>query len=686
MKLQNRRIRVLALIFLLVMVLWGATLSIGASLQQLSPTEQQQTIDALVQQRFQETAQALQQIAATQTINAAFNQALTATAAFQLTLDASFNRAMTATAAPLFTKQAATGQALEQTSIALNTQDAATAQAITTAESYQATVAAQEDLHRILTGNLAPLNYGNVGQAAILLRITGLNNPALSDNGYGLVYGRFDTPSQDGYISFIDLQTGYRNDITPINSRPLSIILSPDASLVSAYSEDQVLRVYRTADTQQSPVMMIPQINLESMAFSPDNAYLAATVCNGAGRGSCGVTVWSVRDSKSVVTLRPPSGLDFEGVIKFSPDGSLLAIGACERDSYLSTCWQAYSEIVEVPSWGVRTTVKQGNRHMGSYPIAFAFNPAIPQISTFDLPYFQAALTYWYGSTAISPDGFLRAVTSENGLDMSRNAGYGGYFASITGVHGSQIVFRSDSKAILVADSNGVQIVGIYRGDSTPLPTPTLSPSPFHVTAGALPANCILHTIDKGEYISSIAEAYGIGMDNLLAVNGLDEGSATFLQIGDVLIVPLEGCSLIEQVQATKEAAITTNTPAPTGQLSTSPTVNPTATVPSTATNAQVEIVRVLSPGDINAEGVEVRNNGAVVDLTGWKLSNNSGDSYTFPQQRLFTGSVLTVYTRVGTDTPTVKFWGWDTSLFYSGTIIVLTGAAGNVQSTYVVP
>ena len=148
MNQQNRRVRVSALIFLLVIALWSATLSVGASLQQLNPTDQQQTIDASVQQRFQQTAQAQQQIGATQTINAAFNQALTATAAFQLTLDASFNRAMTATAAPLFTKQAATGQALEQTSIALNTQDAATAQAITTAESYQATVAAQEDLHR----------------------------------------------------------------------------------------------------------------------------------------------------------------------------------------------------------------------------------------------------------------------------------------------------------------------------------------------------------------------------------------------------------------------------------------------------------------------------------------------------------------------------------------------------------
>ncbi len=237
--------------------------------------------------------------------------------------------------------------------------------------------------------------------------------------------------------------------------------------------------------------------------------------------------------------------------------------------------------------------------------------------------------------------------------------------------------------------------------NGTTIPAPTIDPSligqsvDLQGTATALPPNCILHTIEEGEFPSSIAEQYGANLDDLMAVNGLDEESATFLQIGDVLIVPLEGCSLIQQAQASAEAtqeptAAPTDTPA--AHASASPTVIPsatpipTATLPPTATNAQVEIVRVLSPGDINAEGVDIRNNGAVVDLTGWKLSNNSGVSYTFPQQRLFTGSVLTVYTRVGTDTPTAKFWGLDTALWSSGATLTLTDGDGRAQSTYIVP
>ncbi len=248
---------------------------------------------------------------------------------------------------------------------------------------------------------------------------------------------------------------------------------------------------------------------------------------------------------------------------------------------------------------------------------------------------------------------------------------------------------------------------GLLEGlDGTIAAAPTIDPALFgedntlQLTATALPANCILYTIKDGDTPFGIATDYGIDGNDLMGVNGLDDESASLLQIGQVLIVPLPGCSLPTTVaaiqsQATEEAtlAATSSGPSPVpATLSVTPTLRPTAsntptaTLPPTATNAQVEIVRVLSPADINAEGVDVRNNGAVVDLTGWKLTTSSGTVYTFPQQRLFTGSVLTVYTRVGTDTPTAKFWGLDTALWTKGATLTLTDAAGHTQSTYIVP
>jgi LysM repeat protein len=249
---------------------------------------------------------------------------------------------------------------------------------------------------------------------------------------------------------------------------------------------------------------------------------------------------------------------------------------------------------------------------------------------------------------------------------------------------------------------------GLLEGlNGTVAAAPTIDPSVFgsdntlQETATALPANCILYTIKDGDTPFGIATEYNIDGNDLMAVNGLDDETASLLQIGQVIIVPLPGCSLPTAVAATQSVATEEPTTAPTNTsgpspipatLSATPTLKPTvsntptATLPPTATNAQVEIVRVLSPGDINAEGVDVRNNGAVVDLTGWKLSTSSGTVYTFPQQRLFTGSVLTVYTRVGTDTPTAKFWGLDTALWTKGATLTLTDAAGHTQSTYIVP
>lgn len=79
---------------------------------QIDPTQQQQTIEAIIAERFTQTAVVQQQLGMTQTAEAATLFAPTLTAAFIATVDAAFNQALTATAAPLAT---ATAEALGQT-------------------------------------------------------------------------------------------------------------------------------------------------------------------------------------------------------------------------------------------------------------------------------------------------------------------------------------------------------------------------------------------------------------------------------------------------------------------------------------------------------------------------------------------------------------------------------------------
>ncbi len=244
------------------------------------------------------------------------------------------------------------------------------------------------------------------------------------------------------------------------------------------------------------------------------------------------------------------------------------------------------------------------------------------------------------------------------------------------------------------------------EADETAAVGPTLDPTllgadaALQETVTALPENCILHTIGEGDTPFAIAEIYGASGFDLLEVNGLDDVAATQLQIGDVLIVPLEGCTLtaadLATADSTDEAGAETTaftaadgTDEATAEATSdtteeaAPTARPTITLPPTAVNAQVTIVQVISPGDITSEAVEIRNTGGVVDMTGWVLTDSDGNEYTFSEQRLFTNGAVTVYTRTGTDTPIARYWGRSQAVFGDdGDTVTLFNTSGEAQSS----
>lgn len=224
----------------------------------------------------------------------------------------------------------------------------------------------------------------------------------------------------------------------------------------------------------------------------------------------------------------------------------------------------------------------------------------------------------------------------------------------------------------------------------------------------ALPDGCITHVLASGESPAFLAVTYGTDVNSILLANGLDEESARFLQIGQELIVPLEGCPLDRFVA---EAALTqtavalapTATLAPdqdtegegtqvanaggtSDQTTVTPSVTPTITLAPTATNAQVEIREIFAAGDLTAEAVILFNNGRSVDLAGWTLSDLDGNEYVFPEMRLFNDSSIELLTRAGTDLPYTKYWGRSEAIWQPGDVATLRDAAGNIQSIYRIP
>jgi LysM repeat protein len=211
-----------------------------------------------------------------------------------------------------------------------------------------------------------------------------------------------------------------------------------------------------------------------------------------------------------------------------------------------------------------------------------------------------------------------------------------------------------------------------------PIPTNAPSPGPGESTeapeaAEAADDGCIYHVVESGDVIIAIAQQYGVFPGDILTANNLTPDD--LLQIGDVLTIPVEGCAALVTPSPTPEP---TNTPF---QLT---RVAATVTLPPTAINAQVTITSVLNPGDVNNEAVELRNDGSVLNLQGWTLTNGE-ETFRFPEARMQPGSRVRIFTRQGPNTPAALYWGRDTAAWTEGDTLTLADDTGGIQATFTI-
>ncbi|MBX3065537.1 MAG: lamin tail domain-containing protein [Anaerolineae bacterium] len=179
------------------------------------------------------------------------------------------------------------------------------------------------------------------------------------------------------------------------------------------------------------------------------------------------------------------------------------------------------------------------------------------------------------------------------------------------------------------------------------------------------PSGCPTYTLQAGDVPSRIAQQFGVSTDDLLEANDLTEEDAVRLQIGQVLIIPVDGCGL----DGTDSAE-----PTATSTRVVLPTQPPTATLAPTASDAKLEVMGVISPGDITEEGIDIRNvSGDVINIEGWTLSDASGKTFTFPNFQMFGGRRVIVYTRAGDNTPAALFWGLSSAVWgnLEGTVTI---------------
>jgi hypothetical protein len=124
---------------------------------------------------------------------------------------------------------------------------------------------------------------------------------------------------------------------------------------------------------------------------------------------------------------------------------------------------------------------------------------------------------------------------------------------------------------------------------------------------------------------------------------------------------------------------------------STSPENVPTAALsaptPALQTDIPIEIVSVTGAGTLGSEVVLIRYGGAEpVALTGWRLTDSQGNSFTFPSLTLYEGGAVQVNSTSGSDTVVNLFWGRSEPVWESGDVASLFDAQGNLRALYRIP
>lgn len=233
----------------------------------------------------------------------------------------------------------------------------------------------------------------------------------------------------------------------------------------------------------------------------------------------------------------------------------------------------------------------------------------------------------------------------------------------------------SSDQVDLPADIAGAGSESVATVDAARLGAVDAALSTPTVEAGGefLSDNCKFYTVQGGDTPFGIAERWGANPYLLLEVNNLTLETATNLQIGDRLIVPLPGCNVEGQIIETGGTTSTANSAA-------------SAIATSTPSQVAIEIASVEAIGDITAEGIRLRNTGGEINISGWTLDDADGNTYTFPGLLLFTDAVIAIYSRSGASTEGALFWGSDQAVWQAGEQVTLKDRYGQVRKTLQIP
>jgi LysM domain/Lamin Tail Domain len=203
---------------------------------------------------------------------------------------------------------------------------------------------------------------------------------------------------------------------------------------------------------------------------------------------------------------------------------------------------------------------------------------------------------------------------------------------------------------------------------STPATPTPITPTPI------LYSGIITHTVKTGETLGIIAGIYGVTVEDIMALNHLD--NPNLVEIGQKLRIQIPPT---ETPTPTQTPTITSTPTPPT------PSRTPTPITPTLAPYVVIEAV--VGVGDLTTERLDLTvQGGGAIDLTGWQVKDEQGHAFTFPSYILHPGGQLSLFTRTGPPSVGALYWGLGEAVWSSGETVTLVDAQGSVRATYRMP
>jgi LysM repeat protein len=240
---------------------------------------------------------------------------------------------------------------------------------------------------------------------------------------------------------------------------------------------------------------------------------------------------------------------------------------------------------------------------------------------------------------------------------------------------------------VIVSASMTAGVMWLWDKTHPVVPAPCIGVEPTSALASvptgsaALPsapspatATPFVYVVQSGETLGGIAQRYSVSVEALMTANNLSDPN--LLHVGQALVIPSSDYAPTPVPPGTP-GALPTNAAQPP---------RPTATRDPNAPLSQLSIREVKSPGTLADEALVIANQGGPVDLAGWTIRDEAGHLYAFPALTLFEGGAVTLHTAAGSDTVTDLYWGLTEAVWASGRQALLSDAAGNLHTRFIVP